>query len=104
MRTNLNTTYHKGRFRCGEWAKHLRPYAKRMGNKRFRKTASSSIEDETIEDGISWPKQRRLKKSVRVYITASNNGFAYSRIQKFSSMRDANNSINRSCVIRYRFL
>ncbi len=103
MRTNLNTIYHKGRFRCREWAKHLRPYAKRVGNKRFRKNVSALIEDELMEDCISWPKKTN-KKSIRVYITTVRNGFKYSSIQKFRSLRDAKNSINRSCVIRYKFL
>lgn len=35
--SNLNKTYHKGKYRSGEWAKHLRPYLKRVGNKRWRK-------------------------------------------------------------------
>ena len=33
----FNKIYHKGPFRSGEYAKHLRPYLKRKGNKRFRK-------------------------------------------------------------------
>ena len=34
---NLNKTYHKGKYRGGEWAKHLRPFLKKLGNKRWRK-------------------------------------------------------------------
>ncbi|NQX92967.1 MAG: hypothetical protein HRT74_12750 [Flavobacteriales bacterium] len=35
--SNNNKIYHKGRFRGGERIKHLRPYLKRLGNKRWRK-------------------------------------------------------------------
>lgn len=35
--SNLNKTYHKGKYRGGEWAKHLRPFLKWLGNKRWRK-------------------------------------------------------------------
>ncbi|MGV6829667.1 MAG: hypothetical protein ACWA45_09760 [Flavobacteriales bacterium] len=39
-----NNTYHKGRFRNNEWAKHLRPFLKKNGNKRWRKTAKHFID------------------------------------------------------------
>lgn len=104
MRTNLNTNYHKGRFRCREWAKHLRPFPKRIGNKRFRKSALETIEDELRNEFVIWPKKRGIKKNIKVKITTDSNGNTYSCIEKYGSLRDLKNSINRPCVIRYKIL
>jgi len=50
--SNLNKIYHKGKYRSGEWGKHLRPYLKRVGNKRWRK---STLENEIIRN----PKKKK---------------------------------------------
>jgi len=44
----MKNIYNKGDNRYGEWAKHLRSFLKRMGNKRFRKTGKN-LKD--IENG-----------------------------------------------------
>lgn len=37
----MKNIYNKGKNRDEEWAKHLRPILKRVGNKRFRKTGKN---------------------------------------------------------------
>jgi len=37
----MKNIYNKGRYRSREWAKHLRPFLKRTGNKKWRKTAKN---------------------------------------------------------------
>jgi hypothetical protein len=39
----MKNIYNKGRYRGYEWAKHLRPWGKRDGNKRFRRSANKEI-------------------------------------------------------------
>ena len=42
----MKNSYNKGRFRDGEWAKHLRPWLKRVGNKRWRRTGKNVKDQE----------------------------------------------------------
>lgn len=44
--SNLNKIYHKGKFRNGEWAKHLRPFLKKIGNRRWRRTNKKILDHE----------------------------------------------------------
>lgn len=97
--TNLNKTYHKGKYRGGEWAKHLRPYLKRLGNKRFRKAAGNLEEEELRKYRYTRSKGR---KTIRVKITVKLFGDGkYSYYKNYRNMKDVENSVNRSNVIRY---
>ena len=40
-----NNIYHKGRYRLGEWAKHLRKWRKKKGNRVFRRTGKNLKDD-----------------------------------------------------------
>ena len=107
MANNLGKTYHKGHFRNGEWAKHLRPYGKRQGNKRFRKTGRNILGE---EDPFATHSQRntvkkKKRKRIKVKITYTWFGdIKTTQIRTFASLRDAQNSINRHNVIKYEFL
>lgn len=104
MRTNLNSIYHKGKFCNGERAKHLRPYGKRTGNKRFRKTGKNN-DAEITDNLIKWSKQRKTKKSIKVKITYYCIGDSKStHIKRFRSIRDAENSMRRNNVIRSKII
>ncbi|MBQ4820206.1 hypothetical protein [Aquimarina sp. MMG016] len=95
---NLNKTYHKGNFRSGEWSKHLRPYLKRIGNKRWRKTGKGLSEFEEVKN---LRRRKTSKKEIVVRITNRFYGnIEFTRIRKYRTMRDAQNSMNRSSVIR----
>jgi hypothetical protein len=97
--TNLNKIYHKGRFRSGEWAKHLRPFLKRLGNKKFRKTAVNLEEYDLV---MFRKAKKKLKKRIRVKITISLFGDKkYSYYKNYRTMKDLNNAVKRPNVIRY---
>lgn len=95
---NLNKTYHKGKYRSGEWAKHLRPYLKKVSNKRWRKTGKNIAEEEIVRPVHTTIK---LKKKIKVKITfQDHNGKTHSRINTYKTLRDAKNAMNQAHVIR----
>ncbi|AXT50324.1 hypothetical protein D1818_05575 [Aquimarina sp. BL5] len=95
---NLNKTYHKGNFRGGEWSKHLRPYLKRVGNKRWRKTGKGLSESEELP---SLRGRKTLKKKIVIRITKKFYGDKeFTRIRKYRNIRDANNAMKRSDAVR----
>ncbi len=101
--SNLNKTYHKGKYRGGEWAKHLRPYLKRLGNKRFRKVAASLESDEF--DRFIKSKRKKGRKKIKVKITQRIYGDSKSSYYKsYRTMKDLNNAIKRPNVISYLIL
>ncbi|MDX8570351.1 hypothetical protein OZ666_01570 [Elizabethkingia sp. HX QKY] len=46
----VKNLYNKGRFRSREYAKHLRPFLKRIGNKRWRKTRLREIKNQLRDE------------------------------------------------------
>jgi len=101
--TNLNKTYHKGKFRSGEWAKHLRPYLKRLGNKKFRKAALTLEEDQFFNSKRS--KRKRSKKRIKIKVTIKYwENTIVSYYKSYRTLKDMQNAINRPNVIRYQIL
>lgn len=101
--SNLNKIYHKGKFRNGEWDKHLRPFAKRIGNKRFRKAAVSIEEDEFRK--LMKFKKRSGRKRIKAKITVKLFGDTRtSYFRSYRNMKDLENSVKRPNVIRYLIL
>ena len=95
---NLNKAYHKGKYRSGEWAKHLRPYLKRVGNKRWRKDGKDIELFET--NVLKQPKKYSLKKHIKVKITKqTHGGLKSTTISKYRTLRDANNAMNQGNII-----
>lgn len=96
--SNLNKTYHKGKFRCGEWSKHLRPYLKRQGNKRFRKSALEFFDEELL---MIPRRGKSNEKKIRVKITREHpTGWKSSSISKYRTLRDVENAMKANHVIR----
>lgn len=105
MAKNLNSVYHKGTYRNREWAKHLRPYGKRLGNKRFRKTGKNSLEGEDVFAMQSYRSYKKKKQKIRVKITYNwAGGITTTTLKSFNSKRDAENSIRRHNVVKIEFL
>ena len=97
---NLNKTYHKGKYRGGEWGKHIRPYLKRLGNKRFRKISDTL--EATEQDRQHLYKKKTGKRHIKAKITLSSNGDRISSYYRtYRSMKDLQNAVNRAYVIRY---
>jgi len=101
--TNLNKTYHKGKFRGGEWAKHIRSYLKRVGNKRFRKI-SVSLEEDDFER-FAKSKKKKGRKKIKAKITLRLYGDRkYSYYRSYRSMKALETAVKRSNVIDYSIL
>lgn len=101
--SNLNKIYHKGRFRSGEWSKHLRPYLKRMGNKKFRRTAAVLVQDESQRQGSFHKKKTKRKIKAKITIRFSNDR-TYSYFRSYRTMRDLENAVKRPNVVRYMII
>ena len=100
---NLNKIYHKGKFRSGERAKHLRPFLKRQGNKRFRKT-KTTLEEETFVQNIKSKRAHRRKRIRALIITRMNDGTKLSYYKNYPSLRDLKNAVKRSNVIGHTLI
>lgn len=97
--SNLNKVYHKGKYRSGEWAKHLRPYLKRVGNKRWRKDGKEI--EITAPINSRERKKHSTKRYIKVKITKQfYGGLKSTAISKYSTLRDAKNAINQANVIK----
>jgi len=99
---NLNKIYHKGKYRNGEWAKHLRPYLKRVGNKRWRKDGKKV---EISENLVQSKKRNRLKRTISVKITEKFYGdLKWTTITRYRTIRDALNAMRQANVIKAEIL
>lgn len=99
--SNLNKIYHKGKYRSYEWAKHLRPFLKRLGNKRFRKTST------TLDDIVPYRKSKKKlgRKRIKVKITIRIFGEGkLSYYKSFRNMKDLENALKRTNIIRYTII
>lgn len=97
--SNLNKTYHKGKYRSGEWAKHLRPYLKRVGNKRWRKDGKEIELNETND--LNLRKKYSTKRHIKVKITKKFYGdLKWTTVSKYRTLRDAKNAMKQVNVIK----
>jgi hypothetical protein len=97
--TNL---YNKGKYRGGEWAKHLRPFLKTVGNRRWRRTANGlkALPMEETEE-IRLKIKTRSKKTIEVKFKLKEWGNkTHSYKKKYRSLRAAKDAIKRSGVIQ----
>jgi len=101
--SNLNKAYQKGPFRNVDPEYKVNRFEKRWINKKWRKTGRSIP---TNADFLPTKarKQHKLPKTITVKITHELNGCKWSQYNKYSTMRDAQNAINRHTVIRALFL
>ena len=96
----MKNIYNKGTFRSFEWGK-IGSYLKKHGNKKWRRTKKSDIEDQ-LSETIKFFKQRRKKrKLIWVKITREINGRTDSDYRNFYSEKAFKDSIKRANVTRY---
>ena len=99
---HFNKAYHKGKYRSGEWAKHLRTYLKRVGNKRWRRTGAGLTE---IEENDKTRKRNNEKRIIKVRITKMYyGGLKTKNITKYRKIRDAENAMRQASVISAEIL
>lgn len=96
----MKNNYNKGPFRAYEYGK-IPPFLKKYGNKKWRRTATSEIEDHLKE----WTKFRKSRKKKRkriwVKITIEIRGKKRSDYRKFATEKSCKDSINRAHIISY---
>lgn len=96
--SNLNKTYHKGKYRGYEYGKSIGTYLKRLGNKKFRKSRLG-FNDEN--QGLQKYKKKATRKRIKAKITIKYFGnHKISYYKKYRTIRDLNNAVNRPNVIR----
>jgi hypothetical protein len=99
---NYNSIYHKGKYRSGEYAKHLRPFLKRVGNKKWRKEGRLLTKDPEIRTIAN---KKGGKKPVLVKITHHIYGDKkVSEYRRYKTIKDAQQSLNRNSVIVGRII
>lgn len=96
----MKNNYNKGPFRAHEYGK-IPPYLKKYGNKKWRRTATSEIDDQLTE----WTKFRKSRKKKRkriwVKITIEIRGKKHSDYRKFATEKSFKDSIKRAHIISY---
>lgn len=99
----MKNIYNKGTFRCYEYGK-IGPYLKRYGNKKWRRTVQSEINDQLCES-IKFRKTRKKRqRMIWVKITKEINGRKRSRHKKFYTERSFRSAVNSPHVIRYFYM
>ncbi|UFH33417.1 hypothetical protein LNP04_06840 [Chryseobacterium sp. C-71] len=96
----MKNIYNKGTFRSFEYGK-IGPYLKKHGNKKWRRTEKSEIENQLSETIKFFKQRRKNRKLIWVKITREINGRTDSDYRSFNSEKSFKDSINRAHVTRY---
>ncbi|WP_265429661.1 hypothetical protein [Chryseobacterium sp. YIM B08800] len=96
----MKNVYNKGTYRSFEYGK-IGSYLKRNGNKKWRRTEKSEIEDQLSETTKSFKQRQKRRKLIWVKITREINGTTDSDYKSFYSEKAFKSSINRAHVTRY---
>jgi len=104
----MKNTYNKGKYRNCEYAKHLRPFLKRVGNKKWRSDANLviteqlSLEQKERTDFVGKLRKRSTSSSaIKVKITFEGYGaVTFSQYKKYKTERALNDACKRNSVLR----
>jgi hypothetical protein len=104
----MRNIYNKGKYRSGEWAKHLRPYLKKQGNRKWRRTARDlgrlTYEDYTVDEVTEIKKKKKRKSIVVEFKTGTSFGRSFSYRVKYRSLRAAKDAMKRRKVIEAKII
>ena len=99
----MTNIYNKGRYRSGEWAKHLRPFLKSIGNRKWRRTTNKlvKIDNESgVDETINFKSKSKSKKIIEVRFRLKSIGDkTYSYNAKYRTMKSACDAMKRNKVI-----
>jgi hypothetical protein len=96
----MKNIYNKGTFRSYEWGK-IGTYLKKYGNKKWRRTEKSAIEDQLRETTKFFKQRKKRRKLIWAKITREINGKIDSDYRSFYSEKSFKSCINRAHVTRY---
>lgn len=96
----MKNIYNKGPYRIYEYGK-ISPYLKKYGNKKWRRTEKSAIEDQLSETIKFFKQRKQRRKLIWAKITREINGRTDSEYRSFYSEKSFKSSISRAHVTRY---
>lgn len=96
----MKNVYNKGTSRSYEWGK-IPPYLKKYGDKKWRRTESSEIEEQLSETVRFFKQRRKRRKLIRAKITREINGRTDSDYRSYYSEKSFKSSISRAHVTGY---
>jgi len=106
----MKNLYNKGTFRGYEYTKHLRPFGKKLGNRKWRATVSTiineqlSLEQNNIVDIRNPAIRKKRRKTIKVKITYKGyNDKLTSEYRSYQSHKELEDSIKRNKVVRVLF-
>lgn len=110
----MENTYNKKKYRNGVREKHLRPFLKKIGNRkcriegrlqvktRFNQTDEPSLDIEQEAEKRSKRIPRKQKKKIKVKITTiESKELVKTTIRKYHSIKAVKSAIARNNVVRY---
>jgi hypothetical protein len=107
----MKNIYNKGRYRNGEYAKHLRPFLKTNGNRKFRRTAKNEIENANSEMlEIEFQESKRIARKLKKEITVKAKKYSFNKnlvrtyIKKYRTMRGALDSLKQNNIIEGKII
>ncbi len=106
----MKNNYNKGKYRSFEYAKHLRPFLKASGNRKWRKTATSEIEAVINESQITKLEEvkcisTKQKKLIRVKIKeVGARDKKRTSVRKYKTIRAALDAMKRNRVVEGRVI
>ncbi|GAB0155669.1 hypothetical protein CHRYSEOSP005_09310 [Chryseobacterium sp. Alg-005] len=96
----MNNLYNKGPFRNHEYGK-ITPYQKKYGNRKWRRTITSEIEDQ-LRELVTFRKLRKGKrKLIWIKITKKFRGEKRSDYKSFYTEKQFRRTVNNPHIIRY---
>lgn len=96
----MKNLYNKGTFRNSEYGK-IGPYLKKLGNKKWRRTEKSEIENQLNETIKIFKQRKKRRKIIWAKVTREIYGRTDSDYRSFYSEKAFKDSINRAYVTRY---
>lgn len=100
----MKNIYNKGRYRFHEYG-HLRPYLKRQGNKRWRKTTSGLLDELDYEvTGVPIAKipRKPVKERGRIHVKITEslrNGTVLKYYKRYRTVSALENAVKRNAVL-----
>lgn len=96
----MKNIYNKGTFRSFEYGK-IGSYLKKHGNKKWRRTEKSEIENQLSETIKFFKQRKKRRKLIWAKITKEIYGKTHSEYKSFYSEKSFKDSIKRANVKRY---
>lgn len=106
----MKNLYNKGPYRGYEYAKHLRPFSKKLGNRKWHATVDAVVQEalaleQNNTNAIRNPAiKKKPKKNIKVKIKYKGyNDIIFSVYTSYSSYKQLEDAIKRNNVIKVLF-